>query len=42
MDIDLIVSKKELRDRQTAAKNTEKAIKKDPLFRQYYLGKNPL
>lgn len=40
MDIDLIVSKKELRDRQTAAKNTEKAIKKDPLFRQYYLGKN--
>lgn len=40
IDIDLIVSKKELRDRQTAAKNTEKAIKKDPLFRQYYLGKN--
>ena len=40
IDIDLIVSKKELRDRQTAAKNTEKAIKKDSLFRQYYLGKN--
>lgn len=40
IDIDLIISKKELRDKQTAAKNTEKAIKKDPLFRQYYLGKN--
>lgn len=40
VDIDLIVRKKELRDRQTAAKNTEKAIKKDPFFRQYYLGKN--
>ena len=40
IDIDLIVSKKDLRDRQIAAKNTEKALKKDPLFRQYYLGKN--
>ena len=40
IDIDLIVSKKELRDRQTIANNTEKILKKDPLFRQYYLGKN--
>ncbi|MEG2013615.1 MAG: DUF2326 domain-containing protein [Anaerovoracaceae bacterium] len=40
MDTDLIVSKKELRDKQVAASTTEKAIKKDPLFKQYYLGKN--
>ena len=38
IDIDLVVAKKELRDRQVAT--TEKAIKSDPLFRQYYLGKN--
>lgn len=40
IDIDLVVAKKELRDRQMAAADTEKAIKKDPMFRQYYLGKN--
>ena len=40
IDIDLIVGKKNLRDKQTAARDTERAIKKDPLFRQYYLGKN--
>ena len=40
IDIDLIINKKALRDKQTAASATEKAIKKDPLFRQYYLGKN--
>ena len=40
IDIDLIVSKKELREKQNAASTTEKAIKNDPLFRQYYLGKN--
>lgn len=40
IDTDLIISKKVLRDEQMVAKNTEKAIKKDPLFRQYYLGKN--
>lgn len=40
IDIDLVVAKKELRDRQVAAATTEKAIKSDPLFRQYYLGKN--
>lgn len=40
IDTDLIISKKELRDKQTAASATEKAIKKDPLFRQYYLGKD--
>ncbi|MEG2013743.1 MAG: DUF2326 domain-containing protein [Anaerovoracaceae bacterium] len=40
IEIDLIISKKVLRDKQTVASTTEKAIKKDPLFRQYYLGKN--
>lgn len=40
IDTELIVGKRELRDRQTAAITTEKAIKKDPLFRQYYLGKS--
>lgn len=40
IDIDLIIDKKELRDRQTSAATTERAIKKDPLFRQYYLGRN--
>ena len=40
IDTELIVDKKELRDRQLSAAATEKAIKKDPLFRQYYLGKN--
>lgn len=38
IDTDLIVRKKELRDRQSAAKATESAIKKDPLFKQYYIG----
>lgn len=40
IETDLIVSKKDLRDRQAAASATEKAIKKDPMFRQYYLGKH--
>lgn len=40
IDTELIVGKRELRDKQTAAIATEKAIKKDPLFRQYYLGKS--
>lgn len=40
LNTELIVNKKELRDQQTAAKNTENAIKKDPIFREYYLGKN--
>lgn len=40
IDKELIVAKRELRDKQVAAIATEKAIKKDPLFRQYYLGKN--
>lgn len=39
IDTELIVRKKELRDQQSLAKTTEKAIKKDPLFKQYYLGK---
>ncbi len=40
IDTTLIVEKKELREKQTDAKETEKAIKKDPFFKQYYLGKN--
>ena len=36
----LIVEKNELREQQAKASTTEKAIKDDPLFRQYYLGKN--
>lgn len=40
IDIDLIVDKRNMRDRQVATSETEKAIKKDPMFRQYYLGKN--
>jgi uncharacterized protein YydD (DUF2326 family) len=40
LDIDLIVKKKELRDKQVASSATEKAIKNDPVFRQYYLGKH--
>lgn len=40
IDTDLIISKKDLRDKQTSASATERAIKNDPLFRQYYLGKN--
>lgn len=40
IDTDLIISKKELRDKQVAAMATERTIKKDPLFKQYYLGKN--
>ena len=40
IDVDLIEEKKKLRDRQLSVVATEKAIKKDPLFRQYYLGKS--
>lgn len=40
LDTDLIIKKRELRDKQTASSATEKAIKNDPLFRQYYLGKH--
>lgn len=40
IDTELIVRKKELRDQQGLANTTEKAIKKDPLFKQYYLGKS--
>lgn len=40
IDTRLIVEKKELREKQTDAKATEKAIKKDPFFKQYYLGEN--
>ena len=40
LDTSLIVNKKELREKQQASSATEKAIKNDPVFRQYYLGKN--
>lgn len=40
IDTELIVRKKELREQQSLASTTEKAIKKDPLFKQYYLGKS--
>ncbi len=40
IDPSLIVEKKELREKQTDAKKTENAIKKDPFFKRYYLGKN--
>ena len=39
IDIDLIVSKKELREKQLATSTIEKALKKDPVFKQYYFGK---
>ena len=38
IDTTLIVEKKELRDKQKVTKDTERAIKKDPIFKQYYLG----
>lgn len=40
IDIDLIIEKKELRDKQKVASDTERVIKNDPFFKQYYLGKN--
>ena len=40
IDTELIVRKNELRDQQSLGNTTEKAIKKDPLFKQYYLGKS--
>ena len=40
IDTELIVKKKELREQQSLANTTEKAIKRDPLFKQYYLGKS--
>lgn len=40
LDHSLIVDKKDLGDRQIATSDTEKAIKKDPVFKEYYLGEN--
>lgn len=40
LDTGLIIKKKELREKQNASIATEKAIKNDPVFRQYYLGKH--
>ena len=40
IDFHLIEKKKELRDKQQNALATEKAIKKDPIFREYYLGEH--
>lgn len=39
IDIDLIVSKRDLREKQLATSAIEKALKKDPVFKQYYFGK---
>lgn len=38
LSVDLITNKKKLREEQEALKKTEKTFKKDPIFRQYYLG----
>lgn len=40
LDKTLIVEKQELRNKQSAITTTEKAIKKDPFFKQYFLGKS--
>lgn len=40
LNVDLITNKKKLREEQEALKKTEKTFKKDPIFRQYYLGNN--
>ena len=40
INTDLIISKKELREKQKSVRDTEHTIKNDSLFRQYYLGKN--
>lgn len=40
IDTELIVRKKELRDQQSLANATNNAIRKDPLFKKYYLGKS--
>ncbi len=40
IDTELIVRKKELRDQQSQITATEKSIKNDSLFKQYYLGKS--
>ena len=40
LDESLIVKKQELRKKQNAISDTEKAIKKDPFFKQYFLGKS--
>ncbi len=40
LDTELIIKKKELRDKQTTADKTENAIKKDAVFKQYYLGES--
>ncbi len=40
IDYDLITSKKVLRDKQQITNNTEKGLKKDSVFKQYYMGKN--
>jgi Uncharacterized protein conserved in bacteria len=40
LDKSLIVEKQELRKKQSAVTDTEKVIRKDPLFKQYFLGKS--
>ena len=38
LDVDLITKKKELREEQDKLKKTERTIKSDKMFKQYYLG----
>lgn len=39
LDTELIIKKKELKDKKVATGHTEKALKTDPVFKKYYLGK---
>jgi len=40
IDTDMIIRKKELREKQIEIKKTSRTIKKDPVFKQYYYGNN--
>lgn len=40
LNTELIINKKKLKEEQDALKKTEKAFKMDPVFKQYYLGRD--
>lgn len=40
LNTELIINKKKLKEEQDALKKTEKAFKMDPIFKQYYLGRD--
>lgn len=42
LNTDLVVSKKNIRIEQETVQKTEKALKKDPVFKQYYLGNSDI